>query len=617
MAHPWVEKWIVLLSLLVFTPAYASEKKGQEKPEMASEDLPMVTYDYALKGLENSDIPREFKNRSRLERLKERPLYSHFSLSRRVQSDKDILQKLLYSFGYYEATTEVLIRDSLQQGVSRHVEFKVTPGTRYKLNSLKVVFTPKASGPKPCQKSLWDLKLYRGEFFTAEKVLRAFDDIKENLGTCGYPFANIVSHKAILSTSGNTVGLILTLDPGPYVTFGAIHVKSSGSVSTDYIKNRAPFKQGDPYDQSQIDEYQDNLSTSKLFEKIIIQHPKEKIQNNRNLPIDVDLSDGKPRTLSAGVKFGTSEGVGGRTSWTHRNLMGQADKFVASAEASQTLSIVDINYFLPDVLKRNQTFGSTLGYKEENTSSYNSRGYGVSLILDNVFKKGWTYSYGLSFDNSRLSQRGEIIHLDALGIPLGFSIDTRNDNLDPSSGGKLTLSLTPEYGHLGHTNFITHSQIHGSYHLALDEHHRHVLSLWSRIGSVFGGTLNDIPGNRRFYAGGGGSVRGYGYQLAGPLDGEGNPLGGKSLLEFGLEPRVRFGDDWGAVAFLEGALVSKTTHPSFSNNLLFSAGVGVRYYTSFGPIRADIAVPFKKRRKDGGKVVDRAFQFYISIGQSF
>lgn len=617
MAHPWVKKWILLLNLLVFTQVYAVEQKGQEKPENTSVDLPIVTYDYTLKGLEDTDIPKEFKSRARLERLKKRALYSNFALSRRVQGDKDILQKLLYSFGYYEATTDVLISDSLKKEASRHIEFTVVPGKRYKLKSLQFVFEPKPDGPEPCQKNLSDLKLYMGEFFTAEKVLNAFDDIRENLGTCGYPFAKIINHEAILSKSDNTVDLVLTLDPGPYVTFGPIQVKSSGSVSTDYIKNRAPFKQGEPYDQGQIDAYQDELSTSKLFEKIIIQHHKEKIQKNHEVPIEVDLSDGKPRTLSAGVNFGTSEGIGGKTSWTHRNLMGHADKFVASAEASQILSMVDINYYLPDFLKRNQTLGTTLNYKEENTKSYNSRGYGASLILDNVFKKGWSYSYGLSFDNARISQRGEIIHVDALGVPLGFSIDTRNDDLDPSSGGKLTLSITPEYGHLGHANFITHSQVHGSYHWAMDEHHRHVLSFWSRIGSVFGGNLNDVPGNRRFYAGGGGSVRGYGYQLAGALDGEGKPLGGKSLLEFGIEPRVRFGDDWGAVAFLEGALVSKTTHPSFANTFLFGAGVGLRYYTSFGPIRADIAIPFKKRRKDGGKVVDRAFQFYISIGQSF
>ncbi len=617
MAQPWVKKWIFFLSLLVFTQVYAREEKGQEKSESAFEDLPVLTYDYTLKGADDTDIPKEFKSRSRLELLKKRPLYSNFALSRRVQSDKDILQKLFYSFGYYDANIDILISDSLKQDVSRHVEFTVIPGKRYKLKSLQFVFTPKAEGPEPCQKSPSDLKLYTGEFFTAEKVLSAFNDVKEHLGTCGYPFATIITHEAVLSRSDKTVKLVLTLDPGLYVTFGPIQVKSSGAVSTDYIKNRAPFKQGEPYDQGQIDEYQDALSTSKLFEKIIIQHRKEKIQKNHELPVEVDLSDGKPRTLSAGVKFGTSEGIGAKTGWTHRNLTGHADKFVAGAEASQTLSMVDLNYYLPDFLKRNQTLGTTVNYKEENTKSYDSRGYGTSFLLDNEFKKGWNYSYGFSFESTRISQRGEIIHFDALGVPLGFTLDTRNDALDPSSRGKLSLSITPEYGHLGHAKFITHSQLYGSYHWAMDDRHRHVLALWSRIGSVFGGSLKDIPGNRRLYAGGGGSVKGYGYQLAGTLDGEGKPLGGKSLLEFGIEPRVRFGDDWGVVVFLEGALVSKTTQPNFANSFLFGVGGGLRYYTSFGPIRADIAVPLKKRRQDGGKIVDRAFQFYISIGQSF
>ena len=174
MANPWVKKWTILLSLLVFTQAYAAEQKGQEKPENSSEDLPVLTYDYALKGLDDTDIPKEFKSRSRLELLKKRPLYSNFSLSRRVQGDKDILQKLLYSFGYYDATTEVLISDSSKKDASRHIEFTVITGQRYKLKSLQFVFAPKTDGPEPCQKNLSDLKPYTGKFFTAEKVLGAF-----------------------------------------------------------------------------------------------------------------------------------------------------------------------------------------------------------------------------------------------------------------------------------------------------------------------------------------------------------------------------------------------------------------------------------------------------------
>lgn len=593
------------------------DQQAQKESLTPEETLPIISYDYTLKGLKGTDIPGEFKSRSNLVRLKKRPLYSNFALSRRAQDDHEMLQKLLYAFGYYEATFDMTISESLEKETLRQVDFIVTLGKRYTLKSLQFIFDPKVTGPAPCPQKLNELGLCEGHVFTAEKVLNAFDKVKEHLGTCGYPFALIKGHEAVLSKTNQWVTLVLTLDPGPYVTFGDIHVKSSGAVNHDYIKNRAPFEKGEPYNQEKIDEYQDKLSTTRLFEKISIRHDRTKIQDNNDIPLDIELKDGKARTLSAGLKFGTSSGSGAKTSWTHRNLTGRADRFVAGAELSQILSIVDFNYYLPDFLKRDQTLGTTLNYKEENTESYNSRGYGTSVILENDLQGGRTYFYGLSFESTRLSQRGEVIHVDALGVPLGFTMDTRNDELDPSSGGKLTLSITPEYGNLGRLTFITRSQIHGSYHWAIDENHQQVLSIWSRIGSLFGGGLDDMPGDRRFFAGGGGSVRGYGYQLAGPLDGTGKPLGGKSLFEFGIEPRLRFGDNWGAVVFLEGALISKTTYPSFADRLLLGAGLGVRYYTSFGPIRADIAIPFRKRRQDGGKVVDRAFQFYISIGQAF
>ncbi len=621
-------RYLFLFGLLYFSPPvlWAQDKTGKEEAptEVSStgqpvSKLPVLTYSYELKGLKETDVPGEFESKSNLILLKKRPLYSSFALSKRAQDDLEMLQKVLYSFGYYDASTSLDINDSSKKDISRHIIFSVTTGERYKVKTVKARFEPLGKGPAPCQKDLEELGIHIEETFTAEKVLSAFDKFKDHLANCGYPFAKIKGHEAIISRPDKTVNLVLKINPGPYVKFGIIRLKSSGVVPDTYVKNRAPFKEGEPYDQRKVDAYQDKLSTTKLFNKIQIQREKkaEDTEDGDDMPMNVDLSDAKPRTVSAGVKFGTSVGIGTKLSWIHRNITGNADKFMASAEQSQRLSLVGLDYQLPDFLKVDQTLVTTVEYKEERTRAYGSRGYGIAAILKNELAEGWSYSYGLMVESVRLSQYSSIIHVDGVGVPLGFTINTQDDDLEPSSGGKLVIDVTPEYGHLGKTNFITRTQVHGAYHIPMDKHHRNVLALWSRLGMLFGGSVNDMPGDRRFFSGGGGSIRGYGYQLAGPIDGEGKPLGGKSLFEFGIEPRLRFGDSWGAVVFFEGGLISDTTHPTFKNRLFLGLGTGIRYYTSFGPIRADIAIPLRKRRKDSGKVVDRAFQIYISIGQAF
>ncbi len=133
------------------------------------------------------------------------------------------------------------------------------------------------------------------------------------------------------------------------------------------------------------------------------------------------------------------------------------------------------------------------------------------------------------------------------------------------------------------------------------------------IGSIVGAERGVIAPDRRFYAGGGGSVRGYVFQGVGPRNIENVPIGGNSLTELAVEARYRFqalGQDLGIVAFVDAGEVSTGTTPAF-DRLSVGAGVGARFYTGFGPVRVDVATPINRRQGDPRVV------FYVSIGQAF
>ena len=132
----------------------------------------------------------------------------------------------------------------------------------------------------------------------------------------------------------------------------------------------------------------------------------------------------------------------------------------------------------------------------------------------------------------------------------------------------------------------------------------------TRLGTIIGAARDRIAPSRRFYAGGGGSVRGYGFQELGPHDPVfDDPIGGRSLTEFSLEARIRVGD-FGIVPFVDAGNVSTTPLPRFGN-LQFGAGIGARYHTRFGPIRIDVGTPINPRRGDPRIAV------YVSLGQAF
>ena len=95
------------------------------------------------------------------------------------------------------------------------------------------------------------------------------------------------------------------------------------------------------------------------------------------------------------------------------------------------------------------------------------------------------------------------------------------------------------------------------------------------------------------------------------LDLNNNPIGGKSSLELSLEARIKITDTIGIVPFIDAGRYYETTLPNFGSRLLYGPGIGLRYYTAFGPLRVDLATPMVRRPGDS------PVQFYISLGQAF
>ena len=137
-----------------------------------------------------------------------------------------------------------------------------------------------------------------------------------------------------------------------------------------------------------------------------------------------------------------------------------------------------------------------------------------------------------------------------------------------------------------------------------------ILAFRSTIGSIVGTELNNIPIIERFYAGGGGSVRGYNYQNLGDTQ-FGRPKGGASLFETSLEARIGIKKNYGIVLFADAGNVYNDITPQ-PQSLQFSAGIGGRYYSDIIPVRFDIGVPLNPRTNRND-----SFGFYIGIGESF
>jgi translocation and assembly module TamA len=187
----------------------------------------------------------------------------------------------------------------------------------------------------------------------------------------------------------------------------------------------------------------------------------------------------------------------------------------------------------------------------------------------------------------------------------------RSDNpLDPRRGYKLNGRVEPTLI-VGETNLpYLRLQAQGSYYLPLDKAGHTVVAARVKVGRILNGSIPEVPASRRFYAGGGGSVRGFGYQDVGDKLADGTPLGGLSLFEASGEVRRDISSRWGVAAFVDAGSIG-STGPIDLAKLAVGAGVGVRYSLGIIPIRVDVATPVMNRHGAA------AFNVYISIGQSF
>ncbi len=78
------------------------------------------------------------------------------------------------------------------------------------------------------------------------------------------------------------------------------------------------------------------------------------------------------------------------------------------------------------------------------------------------------------------------------------------------------------------------------------------------------------------------------------------------------EVRLRLGESFGVVPFVDGGNVFDSVFPDFEEQLRWASGLGFRYYTAVGPLRLDVAFPL-----NGRSDVDDTYEFYVSFGQAF
>jgi translocation and assembly module TamA len=538
-------------------------------------------------------------------------------LRARLSNDAELMQRILSSEGYYDGSVDTRIdRAGRERGQPVSAVIDVKPGPRYSFSD--IILDAKPTVPPGLIADNFPLAI--GEPIVAERVQGAEAAISLKLPEEGYPFAKVGQRDILLDGDKATGVYTLPIDIGPRARFGGFASSGKEAFGADHVAIMARFKRGDLYDSRKVDDLRQALVATGLFATVSVEPQatgESAGDDTEYVTMLVNQQAGPPRTLAASAGYGTGEGIRVEGSWTHRNLFPPEGALIVRGVAGTQEQGLGVTFRRSNAGRRDRTF-ELVG--EATRSNYNAFealtgrvAARVSYDSTPIWQKKLTYAYGVQLiatsedDYSFLLADRERDLYYIVGLTGQIGIDRTNSLLDPTKGFRVTTLIEPEGSMSGRFSPYARARVDVSGYYPVAENI--VLAGRVRVGSILGAARERLAPSRRFYAGGGGSVRGFGYQQLGPKDPNNDPIGGRSVNEAAFEARYRFGN-FGIVGFVDAGQVYTGSTPDFSN-MRFGAGIGGRFYTNFGPMRLDVATPID--RKPG----ESRISVYVSIGQAF
>ena len=584
-------------------PPTVDDEVPSARDSAAVEGPPPVEYAVEITGVEGE--LKEFLDKvSTLKTKIDAPPAGRAALLRRVETDIEAFTAALKARGYYSYQ----ITDSVAfDAEPPKVTIDVFPGEVYTLATFDILYSePAGEGlirdPAKLGVTIDDAAL-------AKPIAEAPPVLLRRLGEVGYPLAKMTKRSAVVDHDAQEMRVTLEIDQGPRVNFGQTTFIGLDRIDPEYAVRVADLSQGATFDVAKVDAARRRLFSTGLIEGLQVRLG-ETPDAAGSLPVTFEIKERDRRTISVGLNYSTTEGAGADVEWMHRNLFGEDEDLTITFRAAELEQSARAELAAPNFIRLNQRVFIASELAREDTDAFEERRLQFELGGSRKLTERWRTGISGEIGIAETIENGVSENNIIASLPMFAAYDGSDDPFDPSKGYKLRFEIEPTAITLDETDVFTVFSVGGSAYQSLTEDKTLIAAVRAKAATIVGADRDVIPAGRRLYAGGGGSIRGFEFQSVSPIDAAGDPDGGKSLVEFGVETRWRITDDIGIVPFLDGGGAFAGSIPDV-NEFRFAAGLGLRYYTPIGPLRLDIATPLDRRSGEN------LIEFYISLGQAF
>ncbi len=445
-----------------------------------------------------------------------------------------------------------------------------------------------------------------------------------------YPIARIIEVQPVVRHDEHVVDVRIVMNPGPRGAIGPVQLEGSPGIDPGVIRSFIYLEEGEDYSPKKLADTKKSIAGIEAIGSVKVKDAQDNLDANGEMPLLVETSERKLHAIGGSANYSNTDGPALRSYWVDRNLFGGAERLRLDFEAglaplggaSGTPNFTQVNWndvigrvgasFIKPALwgTRNDLLVDIAGVRERTNYYEASYGTGTAAIRHR-FSEQASVQGGVEIEGGHYFDAWGGHDYTLFGFPLSANYDSTDSQLAPTRGVRALARVTPYVKALPDGVGMVQSKAQVASYYALDDDAWYILAGRIAAGSIVGAQTADIPPSHLFFAGGGGSVRGYLYRSLAPDNGFGFPTGGRSLLEGSAEARVKVTPNIGVVPFIDAGTAFASPFPDFSTTIHAGAGIGLRSYTAIGPIRFDVATPLNPRPGDGRIAV------FIGIGESF
>jgi translocation and assembly module TamA len=614
-------------------PAYAFELFGIKlfgsKTEEAADDTIGEPQRYEVEfAVAGDDLEKKMKAASSLWADRDEAASGAAGLLAKARGDYRRLLGALYAEGRYGGTISIridgreaadLAPDATLADPAR-VAVAIDPGPLFHFREAQIVNqAPPTADRRDQVDAPADEGYAPGEVAASGAVLRAERLAVEAWRQQGHAKAEIADRRVVAAHDSDVIDASITVDPGRKAYYGPVTVEGAEAVDAEWIAWMTGLRHGQEYDPDDLKRASTRIAKLDVYRAARFQEA-EFIGDDGLLPITYIVQERKPRRFGVGATWSSIDGGGVEAFWLHRNLFGRAERLKIEGKVAgvgQTFKPDEFTYRVgatfvkPGVYTPDTSFSASLFGDREVLEAYTRTAITLSAGLTHEFTEElsgrlFVNAARARFDDDEYGRRDFM----TVGLAGALTYDSRDNAADATRGVFLESTFEPFY-EFEYGNAAVRGTAEARAYYGFGEDSRFVLAGRLKLGMLAGESVAELPPDLLFFAGGGGSVRGYAYRNIGVETPSGNIVGGRSLAEASIEARMRVTDSIGMVAFADAGYVGADSFPTFDDRLRVGVGAGLRYITGLGPIRLDVAVPLDRRPGDP------SVAFYVGLGQAF